>query len=112
MKNRLFTMRVTDAELKAWQLLASSAGMCLSDLIRLQLQSELVGRHPVRQQTVRPVANPLTLLAISRAGNCINQIARSCHVWRSRIDSVQVIAALIAIDRRLAAELDAASKKG
>ena len=111
-KKRLFTLRTNDAELQKWQALALASGLTLADLIRQQLQSALVGRHPVRQQTVRPVANPLTLLAIARAGNCINQIAKACNTHKSRIDSVQVIAALIAIDRRLAAELDAASKKG
>lgn len=110
-KERVLTIRTTPDELKKWQALADSSGVTLSDLIRQHLNSDLVGRQPVRQPRTRTVENRALIAIISRTGSLTNQIARWCNTYKSRADAVQVIAALITIERQLSAALDDARAK-
>lgn len=110
-KERVLTIRTTPDELMKWQALAQAANVTLSDLIRQQLNADLVGRQPVRQQRTRTVENYALIAIVSKFGNLTNQIARWCNTYKSRADAVQVIAALIAIERQFSAALDDARAK-
>lgn len=114
MKNRLFTMRVSDEERQQLKALAAASGddgMSLADLIRQCLQTATVGRRPPRQQRTEVVASPLIVLAVSKCGSNLNQLARHANRFQSAANAVQIIAALIAIERQLSAALEDARQK-
>lgn len=110
-KEKLFSMRCSADELEKWQAVAAASSLTLSDLIRQQLDSAIVGRHPVRQQRTRIVENRALIAIISRTGSLTNQIARWCNTYKSRADALQVTAVLMAIERQLSIALDDARAK-
>lgn len=110
-KKRILSIRCSPDELAKWQSVADAASVTLSDLIRQQLDSAIVGRHPVRQQRTRIIENRALIAIISRTGSLTNQIARWCNTYKSRADALQVTAALMAIERQLSIALDDARAK-
>lgn len=111
MRDRLFTMRITDSERQQWIALAAASGLTLADLVRNKLQTELVGRQPIRRQKTRVVPDTALLLAVARCGNNLNQLARWANRYKPAANALHAIAALVAIERQLSAALDAISKK-
>ena len=97
-KNKLITMKVTDAEKKTWQSLAKSHHLSLSELIRQKLNNT----KPKKLHRVKTVA-PELLREINAIGNNLNQISR-------RINEEQkfdVVLELSAIEEKLEKILNA-----
>ena len=87
-KNKLFTMKVTDAEKSAWQNLAKSHKVSLSELVRQSLNQT----KPKKVHRVKTV-DPELLRAINAIGNNLNQISRRINEGQ-KFDAVIELASI------------------
>ena len=99
--NETFVFRCTAAEKADLHAKAQIAGLSAADLLR-----EALGATQSRRRKPLPHVNPALVLAVSRYGGNLNQVAR----WLNRatraghitqIDALRVVTALVAIERRL-----------
>lgn len=94
-------VKATEDERSKWQTTAAERKLTLSDLIRQSLDAEPVGR-PRREARAKVVrADPDLVNAIVRLGNNLNQLARWTNKYKSAASSIQILAALMAIERAL-----------
>lgn len=89
-------VKCTPDELAPWKSRAAAAGLTLSDLVRslLSPSSAPVGR-PKRASRKE---DPALILAVTRIGINLNQLARWANKSRIGIDQVQMLAALSSIE--------------
>ncbi|TVQ96924.1 MAG: plasmid mobilization relaxosome protein MobC [Desulfovibrionales bacterium] len=87
---------------------AEAKGASMSDVLRSRLAHEAVkplGRPTPRKRAVAaaaPKVDPVLLRELAKIGNNLNQIGRWCNTYKSEADTVQVLRALVAIERRFA----------
>lgn len=90
-------LRIADDTKEAWERKADSAGISLSDLIRIAVDG-----LPVRRRE-RVDTDPVLLRQLAQIGNNLNQLARWANRDRRGVEALAVIARLIEIDRELVA---------
>lgn len=90
-------LRIADEMKQAWEQKADSAGLSLSDLIRIAVDG-----LPVRKRE-RVNIDPALLRQLAQIGNNLNQLARWVNRDRRSVEALAVIARLIEIDRELVA---------
>jgi len=71
MKNKLFTMKVTQEEKGKWKELAKSYNINLSELVRQRLNETPLGKI-IKYKT----ADPKLVRAVNAIGNNLNQISK------------------------------------
>jgi len=97
-KTKLFTMKVSADEKIAWQKIAKSYGINLSELVRQKLSNTKI----IKRKKIKTV-DPQLLREINAVGNNLNQISR-------RINEGQKFDAVIelsSIEQKLQSVLDA-----
>ncbi len=86
---------------------AEAKDASMSDVLRSRLAHEAVkplGRPTPRKRpvaTAAPRVDPALLRELARIGNNLNQIGRWCNTHKDEADAVQVLRALVAIERLL-----------
>ncbi len=93
---------MSEQEREAWQKKADAANMTLADYIRERVNEPTVGKAP-RRRTQIIKSDPLLVAAVARCGNNLNQIARWCNTYKNATETVQILTALCALERELAA---------
>ena len=101
-RDKLLTIKTTEAERSAWQAEATAAGLTLADLIRERMSAVQVGREP-RQKRKRLTkdADPALLAILGRLNGNMNQLAAWANNFKTGAEAVQVLAALNAMDKIL-----------
>lgn len=97
MRDKWVKVRINDDERAYWHEKAQASGRTLSDLIREAL---------VRVRAYSPKDKEIEqarLRELTRIGTNLNQIAKWANVYKSSADAVQVISALVALDRDIKA---------
>ena len=94
-------IRVSAEEKTQWQDVARSRNLTVADLIRASIGSERpVGREPRRSTSGRK-ADPFLIANLGRIGSLLGQIANWANTQKSGADAVQIILALIVIEKLL-----------
>ena len=100
-RDKLLTIKTTEAERSAWQAEATTAGLTLADLIRSLMSAKQVGREPrQRRRRIEP-ADPALLAMLGRLNGNMNSLAHWASTHKTAAEAVQVLAALTAIDKIL-----------
>lgn len=99
-RDLVLRVRCTEEERSAWLRKARAQERSLSDYARHVLSAE-----PMQRRARPPEVDPVLLAAVGRAGNNLNQIARSINTDRKAgraIDLIALRTLLMALDRQLA----------
>ncbi|UWQ32079.1 MobC family plasmid mobilization relaxosome protein [Leisingera sp. M527] len=104
-RTETFVFRCTAQEKAALRAKAEAAGLSAAELLR-----EALWRAQARRRKPAPRADPSLVLAVSRYGGNLNQIARWLNTATragraSEVEALRVAAALVGIERRLAEAL-------
>lgn len=92
-------VKATPDEHTTWTRLAAEAGLSLADLIRTRLSP---GADPIKpKKRAARRADPALVAEIGRIGSNLNQLARWANSYKSAADSVEMLAALTAIERQV-----------
>ena len=91
-------IKVSEDERAVWKIQAEASGQTLADLIRTLLGAKPDGTAPRKKRALRR-ADPILIATLGRVGNNLNQLARWANTHKSRVETVQVILTLIAIER-------------
>lgn len=105
-RNKWLHVKVSDQERKHLKMLAHAQDLTVADLIRDAVQQRTEGVKP-RRQRLTLAADPALLAALGRIGNNLNQVGRWVNRYKSGADAVEVLAALVAIEREIKALLPA-----
>lgn len=107
-RDKLFTIKVSPAELERWREVADRYNVTIADMIRALIDgAELQAPPPRPKHRPPPKVDPELIRQVARIGNNLNQIARRCNTGQ-RFD---VLAELAEIERQLA-ELIELAKEG
>lgn len=90
-------LRIADEAKQAWEGKAASAGVNLSEMIRIAVDGLAVRKRE------RVTVDPALLRHLAQIGNNLNQLARWANRDRRGVEALAVIARLIEIDRELEA---------
>ncbi|MGD9662322.1 MAG: MobC family plasmid mobilization relaxosome protein [Porticoccaceae bacterium] len=101
-RDKWLHVKVSVSEREHLKMLAHSQNITVADLVRQALDHRLAGVAPKRQRLTR-AADPVLLAALGRIGNNLNQVGRWVNRHKSAADAVEVLAALVAINRELKA---------
>ena len=106
-RNKWVHVKVSGQERDDWNKKANAAGLSLADMIRLKMETSLVGRRsaPAHANKKRFV-DPSLLAGLAKVGNNLNQIARWANRYKEVADAVEIIAHLVAFERVLRAFLN------
>lgn len=97
-------VRISADEKVAWQAEADAEGLTLANLVRNRLGGAAqVAREPKPAKRATRRADPLLLHAVGRVSSNLNQLARWANMYKSEVEAILVIQALLAIDAHLAA---------
>jgi hypothetical protein len=94
-KTKWIKVRVSELERAEIESKAVAAGRSIADLIRLSLtkaKTPSIANLTLERQKIRE---------ISRIGQNLNQIARFCNMHKSNADTVQILSALVSIEKKL-----------
>ena len=91
-RTALVKLRVTPAEKEAITTKASAQGQTVTDFIRQRALDYRLRQTPLEKEHVRQLA---------RIGVNLNQLARWANVHKSRAEVVDVLAALVSLEREL-----------
>lgn len=107
-RDKWVNIKVSESERDAWQAYAQSQNSNLSDIFRRLIAHETglkvrLENLPVKKKQLRPSrrVNPDLLRELARIGNNLNQIARWANTYKSDAEAIEVLQALIAIERNL-----------
>lgn len=95
-------IKVSAEERQQWQAQAQSEGLTVADLIRSRLNVKIVDRPPRTKRRTRQ-ADPKLIAWLGRLNSNLNMIAHWCNRYKSRAEVVEVLPALIGIERHIAA---------
>lgn len=90
-------LRVTPAEEEAITAKADAQGQTVTDFIRQRALDYRLRQTPLEKQRIRQLA---------RIGANLNQIARWANIHKSRADALDVLAALVSLERELKSDLE------
>lgn len=102
-RDKWVNVKVTEEERESWKALADSQGYSVADFFRLLFANaadEPSQLHKKQRRKTRK-ADPELLRELAKIGNNLNQIARWANTYKSDADAIQVVQALIAIERAL-----------
>ena len=85
-------MRVTPAEKESITAKADAPGQTVTDFIRQRALDYRLRQTPMEKQRIRQLA---------RIGANLNQIARWANIHKSRADALDVLVALVSLEREL-----------
>ena len=85
-------LRVTPAEKEAIAAKAASQGQTVTDFIRQRALDYRLRETPLEKERVRQLA---------RIGANLNQLARWANIHKSRAEAIDVLAALVSLERTL-----------
>ena len=85
-------LRVTSAEKEAITAKAASQGQTVTDFIRQRALDYRLRQTPLEKERVRQLA---------RIGANLNQLARWANIHKSRAEVIDVLAALVSLERAL-----------
>lgn len=97
-KTKMFSMKVSPAELEEWRTLAKDHDIPLAELIRIRLADTQPAEQPATIRRPPPAVDPNLIFQVAAIGNNLNQIARRCNSG----DRFEVLAELASIERDLA----------
>lgn len=107
-RDKWVNIKVTEKERSQWQAFAQSKNKNLSDVLRQLIANEMgvkirLENLPVKKKQIRVSrkVNPELLRALAKIGNNLNQIARWANTYKSNTDALEIIQALLAIQRAL-----------
>lgn len=102
-RDKWVNIKVTEAERENWKAFAESQGYSVADLFRLLIAN--AAKEPAKlhakQRRVTRKADPELLRELAKIGNNLNQIARWANTYKTDADALEVIQALLAIQRGL-----------
>ncbi|WP_043601480.1 plasmid mobilization protein [Solidesulfovibrio magneticus] len=85
-------LRVTPAEKEAIMAKAKAQGQTVTDFIRQRALDYRLRKTPLEKEHVRQLA---------RVGALLNQLARWANTYKSRAETIRVLAALLSFERAL-----------
>lgn len=85
-------LRVTPAEKEAITAKAASQGQTVTDFIRQRALDYRLRQTPLEKERVRQLA---------RIGANLNQLARWANTHKNRVDAIEVLGALVSLEREL-----------
>ena len=91
-RTALVKLRVTPAEKEAITAKASTQGQTVTDFIRQRALDYRLRQTPLEKERVRQLA---------RIGVNLNQLARWVNIHKSRAEVIDVLAALVSLEREL-----------
>lgn len=91
-RTALVKLRVTPAEKEAIAAKAEAQGQTVTDFIRQRALDYRLRQTPLEKERVRQLA---------RIGVNLNQLARWANVHKSRAETIDVLAALVSLEREL-----------
>jgi hypothetical protein len=97
-RDKWINVKVTEIERAAWQTIAQTEGVTVADAIRARMESKPVNR--TRRQPRRK-ADPALLAWLGRLNSNLNVIAHWCNRYKSTARTVEVLQALIGIERHI-----------
>lgn len=107
-RDKWVNIKVTEKERAEWQAFAQLKNKSLSDVLRQLIADEMgikirLENLPVKKKQIRASrkVNPDLLRALAKIGNNLNQIARWANTYKSNTDALEIIQALLAIQRAL-----------
>jgi len=105
-RDKWLHVKVSESEREHLKMLAHSQNVTVADLVRQAVEHRVAGIAPKRQRLTR-AADPKLIAALGRIGNNLNQVGRWVNRYKSGADAVEVLAALVAIEREIKALLPA-----
>ena len=103
-RDKWLQVKVSESEREHLKMLAHSQNVTVADLVRQAVEHRVAGIAPKRQRLTR-AADPKLIAALGRIGNNLNQVGRWVNRYKSGADAVEVLAALVAIEREIKALL-------
>jgi len=102
-RDKWVNIKVTEQERTNWKAFAESQGYTVADLFRLLIANAAAQPSKLHKKQRRKTrkADPELLRELAKIGNNLNQIAKWANTYKSEADAVQVVQALIAIERAL-----------
>ena len=91
-RTALVKLRVTPAEKEAITAKADAQGQTVTDFIRQRALDYRLRQTPLEKEHIRQLA---------RIGVNLNQLARWANVHKSRAETIDVLAALVSLEREL-----------
>lgn len=88
-------LRVTPAEKEAITAKANAQGQTVTDFIRQRALDYRLRQTPLEKERIRQLA---------RIGANLNQIVRWANIHKSRVDALDVLAALVSLEREVKAD--------
>lgn len=107
-RDKWVNVKVTEKERGEWQAFAQSKDKNLSDVLRQLIADEMgvkirLENLAVKKKQARASrkVNPELLRELAKIGNNLNQIARWANTYKSEADALEVIQALLTIQRAM-----------
>lgn len=107
-RDKWVNIKVTEKERNEWQAFAQLKDKNLSDVLRQLIADEMgveirLENLPVKKKQVRASRkiNPELLRELAKIGNNLNQIARWANTYKSDADALEVVQALLSIQRAM-----------
>lgn len=107
-RDKWVNIKVTEKERNEWQAFAQLKDKNLSDVLRQLIADEMgveirLENLPVKKKQVRASRkiNPELLRELAKIGNNLNQIARWANTYKSDADALEVLQALLSIQRAM-----------
>lgn len=102
-RDKWVNIKVTEQERTNWKAFAESQGYTVADLFRLLIANAAAQPSKLHKKQRRKTrkADPELLRELAKIGNNLNQIAKWANTYKTEADAVQVVQALIAIERAL-----------
>ena len=88
-------LRVTPNEKEAITAKATMQGQTVTDFLRQRALDYRLRQTPLEKERIRQLA---------RIGANLNQLARWANTWKSRAEAVEILAALVSLERALLAK--------
>lgn len=102
-RDRWINIKVTEQERESWKAFAESQGFTVADLLR-QLVATAT-KEPAKlhgkQRRISRKADPELIRELAKVGNNLNQISRWANTYKSEADAVEIVQALLTIQRAL-----------
>ena len=102
-RDRWINVKVTEQEREKWKAFAESQGFTVADLLR-QLVANATNEPAKltgKQRRISRKADPELIRELAKIGNNLNQISRWANTHKSEADALEVVQALLIIQRAL-----------
>jgi len=102
-RDRWINVKVTEQEREKWKTFAESQGFTVADLLRQLVANatDQPAKLTGKQRRISRKADPELIRELAKIGNNLNQIARWANTHKSEADALEVVQALLIIQRAL-----------